>query len=183
MQCCWHGISDVSTRRWRHSCHPTCAEGSERLNPKSSPICGNASRKILTEGGSPVNKKMHGKREFGGKKARVRANKKMHMTHTARRSFRHNCPLLRFSGFVYFLLPVRARFGPVILGVSKLRCVKSVHEEHLFEVFVEHASPVSSRSFRNNTTIMGSKTRPILPKMAAIGAFHVQFFTKCFQFA
>ncbi len=37
--------------------------------------------------------------------------------------------------------------------------VKIVHEEHLFEVVVEHAIPVSSKSFRNTTTIMGSKTR------------------------
>lgn len=57
------------------------------------------------------------------------------MTQTARRSFRHNCPLLRLSGFVSFLLPVRARFGPVILGVRPQQ--EAIMHEIILKQFFE----------------------------------------------
>ncbi len=64
--------------------------------------------------------------------------------------------------------------GRVNGGVSKLRCIKSVHEVHLFEVVVEHPILVFSRPSRNNTTIIFSRTMLILLKMTAIMAFHDQ---------
>ncbi len=86
------------------------------------------------------------------------------------------------SGYIGFLLPVRARQGRLKLGVSKLRCAKSVHEKHLLEVVVEHAIPVFVRLFQNKTIIMGSKTRQILPKLTTLMVFHTRIGTKCVQF-
>ncbi len=79
------------------------------------------------------------------------------------------------------MLPVKALEWLVIVGVSKLRCVKSVYEAHLFEVFVEHPILVFSRPCRNNTTIIFSRTMAIVLKMTAIMAFHDQIVRDVFN--
>ena len=56
----------------------------------------------------------------------TKPNKKMHTTKPARSSFRIIARPKRLGGYISFLLPVRARVGHVILGVSALCRAKRV---------------------------------------------------------
>jgi len=60
-------------------------------------------------------------RKNGGAHRRS-ANKRLHMTVTALRSFWHNCPPSTFGDAPGCVLPVRARLRPVKRGVSPLPC-------------------------------------------------------------